>query len=72
MREHRPSTGSRTGWEWRGAGRGIRVHGGEKGFMCSEEDGVSEGLGKVNCHGDAGSQQLVHKPFNIHAFNQDI
>lgn len=48
--------------------QGIHVHAGEKGLVCSEEDGVSEGLGKANCHGDAGSQKL----FNIHTFNQDI
>lgn len=51
---------------------GINAHGGEKGFMCSEEDGIFEGLGKSNCNGNAGSQQLVHKLFNIHAFNQGI
>lgn len=28
--------------------RGIRVHGGEKGFMCPEENGLFEGLGKAN------------------------
>lgn len=54
------------------ARQGIHAHGGEKEFMGSEEDKVFEGIGKANCHGDAGSWQLVHKLFNIHAFNQGV
>lgn len=53
--------------------QGIHVHAREKGFLCPEEDGVFEGLGKANCHGDTCWIMAARtKLFNIHTFNQDI